>query len=86
MTLPYGDEELYIVEGMNSLIVANDVRGEGHYTDYPSDKPSIALQIPFKDGKMPEHRVLKEGVCAPESAMTEDGLADEVLVSQTRLD
>jgi hypothetical protein len=71
VTLPTSDDELYIVEGVNSLIVAADTRGEGHFTDYPSDKPSIALQIPFKDGKLPEHRVMSKGVCAPRSSMLE---------------
>jgi hypothetical protein len=65
VTLPESDDELYIVEGVNGLIVAADTRGEGHFTDYPSDKPSIALQIPFKDGELPEHRVMRKGVCAP---------------------
>jgi hypothetical protein len=86
VTLPYGDDELYIVEGVNNLIVANDVRGEGHFTDYPSDKPSIALQIPFRDGKVPEHRVVNEGACAPDSGMMEDSLAVEALVSQPRVE
>ena len=63
VTLPDGVDKLYIVEGVNPLIVAADVRGEGHYTEYPSDKPSVALQIPFKDGMVPEHRVVSEGVC-----------------------
>lgn len=61
------------MEGVNSLIVANDVRGEGHFTDYPSDKPSVALQIPFTDGKLPQHRVLNDGVCAARDVIFEDG-------------
>ena len=69
VTLPTSDDDLYILEGVNGLIVAADTRGEGHFTDYPSDKPSIALQIPFKDGKVPEHHVLSKGVCAPGNTM-----------------
>ena len=71
VTLPASDDELYIVEGVNGLIVAADTRGEGHFTDYPSDKPSVALQIPFKSGEVPEHRVVNKGVCAPGSLMLE---------------
>ncbi len=72
VTLPQGDDELYIAEGVNALIVAADVRGDGHYTEYPSDKPSVALQIPFRGGKVPQHRVVGDGVCKP-SDMTCDG-------------
>lgn len=70
------------MEGVNSLIVANDVRGEGHFTDYPSDKPSIALQIPFKDGKLPEHQVIDEGVCNSEKAASMAALSREDLHHQ----
>ena len=63
VTLPEGDDELWIMEGVNGLIIAADVRGDGHFTEYPSDKPTVALQVPFDGGKMPEHRVLGKGVC-----------------------
>lgn len=86
VTLPYGDDELYIVEGVNGLIVANDVRGEGHFTDYPSGKASVALQIPFKDGRLPQHRVVNEGGCVPKSDMTERELAKENLYDQRHPD
>lgn len=68
MTLPHGDDDLYIMEGVNNLMVANDVRSEGHFTDYPSDKPSVALQIPFRDGQLPKHSVMHEGVCGTSGA------------------
>lgn len=63
VTLPQGDSELWIMEGVNGLMIAADVVGPGHFTAYPSDKTSIALQIPFRDAKMPKHSVLKRGVC-----------------------
>ena len=56
--------------GVDGLIVANDVTGEGHITEYPMDKPSVALQIPVSDGKPPAHRVLHEGPCSREQANT----------------
>lgn len=65
VTLPEGDDELWIMEGVNGLVIAADVKGDGHYTEYPSDKPSVALQIPFTDCEMPKHRVIKHGVCGP---------------------
>lgn len=64
VTLPDYDDELWIMEGVNGLIIAADVFGDGHYTNYSSDKASVALQIPFKAGKMPEHRVMGHGVCS----------------------
>lgn len=51
------------MEGVNGFMVAADVRGEGHYTAYPSDKDTVALQIPFAGGQIPEHSVLHGGVC-----------------------
>jgi hypothetical protein len=77
VTLPDGEDELYMVEGVNALIVAADVRGEGHFTEYPSDKASVALQIPFKDGEVPDHRVVGEGVCSPSDTTLESGLEGE---------
>lgn len=63
MTLPHGNDDLWIMEGVNPVIVAVDVMGNGHYTDYPSDKETVALQLPFKDGKAMAHDVLHAGAC-----------------------
>lgn len=71
VTLPECGDELWIMEGVNGLIVAADVKGDGHYTDYPSDKPSVALQIPFDGGEVPKHRVVGPGVCCPIAAPTD---------------
>ena len=48
---------------VNGFLVAVDTVGIGHHTEYPSDKDTVALQIPFADGIVPRHRVLKEGAC-----------------------
>ena len=69
VTLPETGDSLWIVEGVNPLIVAADIKGDGHFTEYPSDKPSVALQIPFVNGVMPSHRVVKHDVCDPSPAM-----------------
>ncbi|KAI0137039.1 hypothetical protein BJ170DRAFT_40743 [Xylariales sp. AK1849] len=63
VTLPESEDELWIKEGANGLIIAADVEGDGHFTEYPLDKASIALQIPFADGIVPEHRVVKGDLC-----------------------
>ena len=63
ITLPDGSDEAWIVEGVNGLAVAADTTGLGHHTAYPSDKETVALQIPFADGIVPHHRVLKGGAC-----------------------
>lgn len=61
------ENELWIVPGVNGLIIAADTVGEGHVTRYPADIPSVALQIPFTDGKPPKHRVVSQGICGPQS-------------------
>jgi hypothetical protein len=60
------------MEGVNGLIVAVDVNGIGHYTTYPSDKETIALQIPFKNGVAPRHEVLRKGACHSNMQTTAD--------------
>ncbi|KAB8238248.1 uncharacterized protein BDW43DRAFT_263333 [Aspergillus alliaceus] len=70
VTLPDSDEEAWIMEGVNGLLVAADVSGFGHYTDYPSDKTTIALQVPFKDGHIPDHAVVHRGACRSASQVT----------------
>ena len=60
---------MWIMEGVNGLIIAADVYGVGHYTRYPSDKVSAALQLPFEDGRMPQHRVVSKGVCQAETTL-----------------
>jgi hypothetical protein len=51
------------MEGVNGLMIAADVHGDGHYTDYPADKPTVALQLSFEGGRVMEHRLIKKGVC-----------------------
>lgn len=64
VTIPeHSDDELWISEGKNNLMIAADTVGKGHITDYPSDSSTHALQIPFRDGRLPEHTVLRSGVC-----------------------
>lgn len=74
MTLPDGSDEAWVMEGVNGLLVAADAAGEGHYTEYPSDKTTIALQVPFEDGVVPSHTVVHPGACKSSSQVTsEDG-------------
>jgi len=63
VTLPHGEDEAWIMEGVNGLVVATDVTGVGHYTEYPSDKETVALQLPFLNGIVPGHEVLHSGAC-----------------------
>jgi hypothetical protein len=74
VTLPDGSDEAWIVEGVNGLVVAADVVGVGHHTAYPSDKETVALQIPFAGGRIPDHKVLKQGACHTASQVTSHGL------------
>lgn len=69
ITIPGSDEEVTIKGGAGGLIIAADtadVSEQGHITQYPGDTPTAALQIPFKDGKIPPHRVLHRGPCREE--------------------
>jgi hypothetical protein len=45
------------------LIIANDVKGTGHFTEYPGDKESVALQVSFRDGVVPKHEVVERSAC-----------------------
>jgi hypothetical protein len=63
VTFPFNNEELWIREGAKGLIVAADVKGIGHFTEYPGSKETVALQVPFKDGIVPNHSVLGRGPC-----------------------
>ncbi|KAF7197814.1 hypothetical protein HII31_00903 [Pseudocercospora fuligena] len=75
VTIPeHSDDELWISEGKNNLMIAADTIGNGHVTEYPSDVSTHALQIPFKEGRLPEHTVLHPGVCNSSIA----GVQDEV--------
>jgi len=62
---PYSFHEFWIRPG--GLIVAADIESDGHYTFYPSDVESVALQIPFNNGTLPEHDVLWQGPCSASS-------------------
>ena len=62
-----------MLEGVNELVVAADMAGVGHNTEYPSDKETVALQIPFANGQVPNHKVLKAGACHPATQVDPHG-------------
>ena len=54
VTLPNSSDEAWIQGGKYGLIVAADtpdVSGDGHFTEYPGDADTVALQVPLKDGE-----------------------------------
>ena len=66
VTLPNAKGQARIEGGENGLIIAADtadISTNGHNTTYPGNTDTIALQIPFADGKAPAHTVLHEGPC-----------------------
>ena len=64
VTFPFNDQELWIRGGTEGgLIVANDVEGIGHFTEYPGEEESVALQLPFRDDIVPDHEVVGRGAC-----------------------
>jgi len=60
------DPGLWIQHDVNPLIVAADSEGFGHVTEYPGNVETVALQLPFKNGVIPEHEVLHDGPCKRE--------------------
>lgn len=63
ITIPATGEDLWVSPGPDSMIIAADIIGYGHVTDYPSKQETVALQIPFKNGVAPPHHVLNHGFC-----------------------
>lgn len=65
ITLPNSTAEAWIAGGRRGAILALDtaaVSAEGHYTEYPSETETVALQVPV--GKRePGHRVLYGEAC-----------------------
>jgi hypothetical protein len=61
VTLPSSEDDMWIKEWENQVIVANDVHGVGHNTEYPMDRETVALQLPFM--RMPDYTVLHGGAC-----------------------
>lgn len=58
--------EAWVQGGKFGLIIAADtpdVSKYGHISTYPTDSDTVALQIPFKAGYIPEHTVLYPGPC-----------------------
>ncbi|TKA40659.1 hypothetical protein B0A49_13663, partial [Cryomyces minteri] len=53
--------------GADGLVLALDVAGTGHVTTYPSDEPTVSVQLPLAGSEgVPAHRVLGAGPCAGE--------------------
>lgn len=70
VTLPvpvYGNsslDEAWIVGGADGFIIAVDTEGTGHITTYPTDQPTLSLQMPFASMRdMPTYSVVREGPC-----------------------
>ncbi|KAK4195859.1 hypothetical protein QBC40DRAFT_310344 [Triangularia verruculosa] len=59
----------YIMPGTlkSSVLIAADLKSvstlAGHYTEFPSDEPTVLVQIPFEGDVVPDHTVLHEGSC-----------------------
>ena len=52
--------------GQNAVIIAVDTIKKGHITTYPSDDQTVAIQIPFANGLLPDHEVAYGGPCQDE--------------------
>ncbi|KAK4038570.1 hypothetical protein C8A01DRAFT_17376 [Parachaetomium inaequale] len=62
-------EVAYAMPGtlLSSVLIAADLKSAstiaGHFTEFPSDEPTILVQVPFVDDSAPEHTVLHSGPC-----------------------
>jgi hypothetical protein len=63
ISLPSSKNEAWFIGGNQGVLVAADVTGGGHVTDYPSDQSTTVLTIPFPGGVIPGHEVLSSGSC-----------------------
>ncbi|KAI4088340.1 MAG: hypothetical protein LQ348_005228 [Seirophora lacunosa] len=64
ISVPETGQSATIKGGKDGLIIVadtKDVSRLGHVTTYPTGEETTALQIPFADGKVPEHVVLEDG-------------------------
>ena len=61
--------ELWVVGGGLGAILALDTEGLGHISTYPSDQPTVILQMPFGSiDDIPAHKVVSTGPCHFSSA------------------
>ncbi|KAK5121602.1 hypothetical protein LTR85_004774 [Meristemomyces frigidus] len=57
-------DEAWIVGGADGFLIAVDTGGTGHITTYPTDQPTVSLQIPFASMEdVPAYSVVSEGPC-----------------------
>ncbi|KAK6215901.1 hypothetical protein LQW54_004081 [Pestalotiopsis sp. IQ-011] len=51
----------------SSLLIAADLKSTsyvaGHWTEFPSNVPTVLVQAPFANNEVPRHTVLYEGQC-----------------------
>lgn len=51
----------------SSFLIAADLSSistvAGHYTEFPSDEPTVLVQVPFLNNELPAHSVLHDGAC-----------------------
>lgn len=72
ITLPNSTADAWVSGGKNGAILAldtSDVSTLGHYTTYPSQEQTIALEIPLGKGGIPGHSVLHVGACRGEELL-----------------
>ncbi|KLU83900.1 hypothetical protein MAPG_02949 [Magnaporthiopsis poae ATCC 64411] len=64
----------YVLPGTlaSSVVIAADLKSastlRGHFTEFPSDEPTVLVQVPFEGNVAPRHSVLHDGACRPPAA------------------
>lgn len=51
----------------SSFLIAADLASistvAGHFTEFPSNDPTVLVQVPFSNNEVPAHSVLHDGAC-----------------------
>lgn len=67
---PPSEEITYLIPGTmtSSIILVTDLRSvsniAGHGAEFPSNEPTVLVQIPFENDEIPAHTVLGTGGCS----------------------
>ncbi|KAF2135198.1 uncharacterized protein K452DRAFT_239817 [Aplosporella prunicola CBS 121167] len=63
ITLPFSDDEAWILGGKNGLLIVADPIGTGHHTTYPTDETTVTFALPILNDELPAYEVLSKGPC-----------------------
>ncbi|THX44218.1 hypothetical protein D6D10_00545 [Aureobasidium pullulans] len=63
ISLPSSKDEAWFIGGNQGILIATDMTGGGHITEYPSEQYTSVITVPFPDGLVPAHEKVSSGAC-----------------------